>query len=119
MTACAVSPDKEFYYASDAAEKVSVHIFKADPEEAKAVESVQISKKVTHIQATDGGLGVTGQDFASFIKVDDSGKPELIKCKQGNDPVSHTCVAFSSDDMMWTSGVDGNLYQWTKEGELK
>ena len=117
-TAIALSPDNLIIYAGDAAEKQTVHLFKASNGSTKPYASVQISKKITHLAAGPNGCIVTGQDFASFISVDSSGKPTQIKCKQGKEPVSHSSAAWTGDGMMLTGGTDGAIHVWNpKNGE--
>lgn len=118
-TAIAMSPDAQIIYASDAAEKPTVHLFKTNDQSEKPYASVQISKKITDISASSIGAAVTGKDFATFISIDKGGNPQEIKCKQGKDPVSFSSAAFTSDGTILTGGVDGCIYAWKPQSGEK
>ena len=72
VTGIAISANNKYIVASDAAEKISCHVFKYDGGK-NPVADVQINQKVVHVKfhpTDEGKFATAGKDHLAFCEYD-------------------------------------------------
>ena len=127
VTAVGISASNTWIAASDAAEKITVHIFKVDGG-SKPTANTVINAKITHLAWSPTGDDKFGTAGLNHVIVCDwNGKD---KCKQlkgkapkGGKVQSMCSIAWANSpdkkSQFLTGGQDGKVYHWTGDAVTK
>ena len=126
MTAIAISPNNKYLAASDAAEKITVHLFDIEKKKTPIADSA-INMKVVHLTFNphdDMLFATAGKDHMCLYTFDGSKKITQKKGKAKGGKIESQCsVSFSNDPKnkahCFTGGSDGKVYHWQGDSVVK
>ena len=126
VTALAMSPSEKYLVASDAAEKITAHLFDVQGG-AAPICSVTINMKVVHLAfspLSDTLFATAGKDHMMLCNFDGTKTIKGTKGKSKGGKVESQCaVAFPSNAQYkadcFTGGSDGKIYHWKNDEVAK
>jgi WD40 repeat protein len=119
VTAIGISATDKYICASDAAEKITCHIFEVDGGKA-AIATVAINMKVVHLAwspVTEELFGTAGKDHVTMCTLGADKKVKMTKGKaKGGKIESQAAIAWLNDKQfanhIITGASDGKVYHW-------
>jgi WD40 repeat protein len=126
VTAIGISATDKYICASDAAEKITAHIFEVAGGKA-AIATVQINMKVAHLAwspTNENLFGTAGKDHVTMCTLGADNKVKMVKGKaKGGNIESQCAVAWVNDKSkpndVITGGSDGKVYHWSGDSVVK
>lgn len=123
VTGIAFSPSKKYIAASDAAEKITAHVFALEGD-IGPIASVSINMKVVHLDYSpldDNLFATSGSKHVLFCTMSGNTIKGVKGKSKGGDMPSMCSVAFSTTkkNIAWTGGSDGKVYQWNGDQPQK
>jgi len=119
VTAIGFSMNKTYLAASDAAEKIAVHVYRVADKGTKAFATVEINMKVAHLAwaPCDENLFATAGAKHMMVCALTKDKFKATRGKnKGGDSESMCSAAFSNQaeyaNHLFTGGSDGKVYHW-------
>ena len=124
VTAIGISATDKYIAASDAAEKIAVHLFAVDGGVAP-IASVQINMKVVHLAwspTSEETFATAGKDHMALCVYDGAKSVKMTKGKAGKGKIESQCsAAFSNDpahkNAVFTGSSGGEVVHWVN-GEI-
>lgn len=121
MTAIGFSGKGTYLAASDAAEKITVHVFKLSDPGTKAIATVSINMKIVHLAWSPNVeelFATAGKDHVAMCTL--SGNTITVKkgkAGKGGSIESQCSAAWVNNpahkNALLTGGSDGKIYHWT------
>jgi len=126
VTAIGISATDKYICASDAAEKITAHIFKVDGG-VNPIAAIAINMKVTHLAwspNTEEVFATAGKDHVMVCTYDGKDKVAGVKGKAGGGKIESQCSAAWINDPKYvkdiiTGGSDGKIYHWSGDAVVK
>ena len=126
VTAIGISATDKYICASDAAEKITCHIFEVSGGKA-AIATVAINMKIVHLAwspVNEELFGTAGKDHVTMCTLGADKKIKVVKGKaKGGKIESQASAAWLNNkdfaNHMITGGSDGKVYHWAGDSVVK
>lgn len=115
VTAIGISANDKYVAASDAAEKITVHVFDIAGGSAP-ICSVAINMKVVHLafsKTDDAVFATAGKDHMALCSIDGDKCSKKMGKGKGGKVESQAAIAWSSDKTCFTGSSAGQIVQWS------